>query len=97
MSHLFDPPNSLRLRASPEIILSDVWELSDEQRILVLAALDIWDSYGVGCNEIPSGFQAELKPVEGLSQLVNERAGEENVGVTSYVKRFYRRRASETA
>src|SRR4051812_1069930 len=41
-----DTPYSLRLRDSPEIIFSDAWELNEERRTLVLAALDIWDNYG---------------------------------------------------
>lgn len=43
---LFDPPASLSLRAPPDIIISDSWELSDERRILLRAALDIWCGRG---------------------------------------------------
>jgi hypothetical protein len=41
MSHLFDSAADLRLRATPENIVADAWELSPERRILLLAALDV--------------------------------------------------------
>ena len=43
---LFESATSVSLREHPDIIISDSWELSDEQRILVRAALDIWCGSG---------------------------------------------------
>ena len=43
---LFDPDTSLRLRADPDMLAFDSWELRPEQQILVRAALDIWDAKG---------------------------------------------------
>ncbi len=43
---LFDPPTSQNLREHPDVLVSDSWELTGEQRILVRAALDIWSSSG---------------------------------------------------
>ena len=36
----------MQLRELPEELLADSWELDGEQRILVGAALDIWDDSG---------------------------------------------------
>ena len=43
---LFESSSSVSLREHPDIIVSDSWELNDEQRILMRAALDIWCSKG---------------------------------------------------
>lgn len=42
-AYLFDSSN---LRSRPEVLMDDAWELSVEQRILLRAALDIWNGRG---------------------------------------------------
>ncbi|MBY0315672.1 MAG: hypothetical protein K2Q26_09145 [Bdellovibrionales bacterium] len=43
---LFESINSKNLRAAPDVILSNIWELTLEQQILVRIALDIWNGKG---------------------------------------------------
>jgi len=43
---LFEPMDSLNLRAHQEVIIFDSWEFSTENQILIRAALDIWSSSG---------------------------------------------------
>lgn len=43
---LFEPATSTNLREHPDVLVFDSWDLKDEQRILVRAALDIWSSSG---------------------------------------------------
>lgn len=45
-SFLFEPPTSTSLRAHPNVLAYDSWELNDEQQLLVRAALDIWSGNG---------------------------------------------------
>ena len=46
MAFLFDPIDSVYLRADPDLILFDSWELSPEKQLMVRAALDIWSNSG---------------------------------------------------
>lgn len=43
---LFESPTSTNLREHPYVLASESWELKDEERILVGAALDIWCGRG---------------------------------------------------
>lgn len=43
---LFEPTSLPRLRDNPDTLIFDSWDLNDEQRILVRAALDIWSKSG---------------------------------------------------
>lgn len=43
---IFEPTFHAQLRASPDAIIFDSWELNNEQRILIRAALDIWNESG---------------------------------------------------
>ena len=46
MAFLFDPIDSLKLRADPELILFESWELIPEKQIMLRAALDVWSNSG---------------------------------------------------
>ena len=46
LSHLFDSATEVRLRATPQTIIDDAWELSPERRRLLLAALDFHSGQG---------------------------------------------------
>ena len=46
LSHLFDSATEIQLRATPQTIINDAWELSLERRTLLLAALDFHSGQG---------------------------------------------------
>ena len=46
VTFLFESPEAIHLRASSRLIIDSLWDLNDEQRLLVRVALDIWDGSG---------------------------------------------------
>jgi len=43
---LFESPRQTELRDSPARLLENTWELENEDRVLVRAALDLWNGSG---------------------------------------------------
>lgn len=55
--YIFEPNTDFSLRNFPEDIISNCWELSSEEQILVRVILDIWCGHGnVFLSEIISGL-----------------------------------------
>lgn len=55
--YIFEPNTDFSLRDFPEDILSQCWELSSEDKLLVRVILDIWCGHGnVFLSEIFSGL-----------------------------------------
>ena len=62
----FEPTFSANLRAHPNTLIFDSWDLNNEQRILVRAALDVWNKSGnIFLWEILDGLNHQ-----SLSQLI---------------------------
>lgn len=63
---LFESPTSVNLREHPYVLTAESWELKDEERILVGAALDIWCGRG---NVFLWELLSELSP-QNFSRLI---------------------------